>query len=97
MPHLDGCQKQQELLALRFKVKELEDDLRKSLRMSSYQQSALAELAELCAAVKRHQEVTGEFATSEKFTDQLNGIVEKRVSINWGEVYDKLHRSGANL
>lgn len=66
------------------------------LNLSSAQQSALAELACLCASIKHHQQTKGEFATEEHI-DELNSIVEKRVSMNWGEVYDKLHRTGANF
>lgn len=76
---------------------DVRDRLGRCLNLSSYQQTALAELACLCASVKRHQQTTNEFATGEKFTDELNEIVEKRVSMNWGELYEKLHRSGANF
>lgn len=66
------------------------------LRLTSVEQSALAELCCLCASIKRHMQQNNEFAT-EAHIDELNHIVERRQSMNWSDLYDKLHRSGANF
>ena len=65
------------------------------LKLSQRQQDALADLCTLAAAVKRRIDVEREYPSPE-MADRLGEIVERFDGINWGEMYDKLHRSGAN-
>lgn len=65
------------------------------LKLSQRQQSALAELCTLAAAVKHRINTAGEYP-SPAMAETLGEIVERFDSINWGELYDRLHRSGAN-
>ena len=64
------------------------------LTMTAGQQNALAELATLLSSVRYHH-TQGKPATQEHL-EQLDTIAERFGRINFGELYDKLHRTGAN-
>lgn len=65
------------------------------LILSQYEQDALADLAQHCASVKHEIESTQNYPSAEKM-QRFADTVERFERINWGELYDKLHRSGAN-
>lgn len=65
------------------------------LTLSAYQQDALAELATHCAAIAYHWRQHNRQPTEdqlERFTD----TIDRFDRINWGDLYDRLHRTGAN-
>lgn len=65
------------------------------LHLSAYQQDALAELARAAAAV--HWRLFGQQEEPTKAQQQaFVDAVLRFEQINWGELYDKLHRTGAN-
>jgi len=65
------------------------------LKLSSYEQSALAELSVAASSVHWTYFGKGEEAT-QKQLEQFAEVVLRFDKINWGTMYDKLHRSGAN-
>lgn len=64
------------------------------LNLSAGQQNALAELAVLMASVRyAHSKDT---TATQEHTETLDEIADRWDQLNWGELYDKLHRTGAN-
>lgn len=73
------------------------------LKLSAYQQDALAELASVISRVKRRMEQAPQYTSPESqaareqmTSDDIEQTIERFERINWGELYDKLHRTGAN-
>ena len=64
------------------------------LNLSAGQQNVLAELCILMSSV-RYAHDQDKPATQEHL-EQLDTIAERFGRINFGELYDKLHRTGAN-
>jgi len=71
------------------------------LKLSQNQQNALAELSAAANSLKFHRnniklpDISYNIAVrkaEEKFTD----VIDRFHGINWGELYDKLHRTGSN-
>lgn len=65
------------------------------LNLSQYEQDALAELSIVAASVKWQIFGTKQ-NVSQKTLDEFVDVVMRFDRINWGTMYDKLHRSGAN-
>ena len=65
------------------------------LRLSAYQQDALAELATHCAAIAYHWREHNRQPTEEQL-ERFTDTIDRFDRINWGDLYDRLHRTGAN-
>lgn len=65
------------------------------LKLTRYEQSALAELAQVASGVQYCLFGQGKEPTPEML-DKFAEAVMRYDQINWGTLYDKLHRSGEN-
>lgn len=65
------------------------------LNLTAYEQSALAELS-CCAAGVAWQLFGKNEEATERQLQEFADVVMRFDKINWGTLYDKLHRSGAN-
>lgn len=64
------------------------------LNLSAGQQDALAQLCILLSSVSYAHDQNK--PANQEHIDQLDTIADRFDRINWGELYDKLHRTGAN-
>lgn len=65
------------------------------LNLSSYEQSALAELSSICHSIKYKFDTEGVAAV--EYFDSIISVIDKFDKIKWDQLYDKLHRTGANF
>jgi len=77
-------------------AREIKMALAGQLILSSYQQTALAEVCSL-VATPAYRIRNGEMPDMEKLGDGVVDHLERFHKIDWNDLYDKLHRSGANF
>lgn len=86
------------MAVLKAFAREIKMALAGQLILSSYQQTALAEICSL-VATPAYRIGNGEMPNIDmtKLSDDLIDHLQRFDKIDWNDLYDKLHRSGANF
>lgn len=74
----------------------MSNDNDRSITLTDYQQNCLAEISQLASSVAWKIRQKKEYPTAQEL-EQFAEIVLKYEKINWGTMYDIMHRRGANF